>query len=70
LAAVVWFHGVNEHSAFPTTGTVSILFVLVLVSVSPLFVLHDLPAQETDDSDTSTVDVGVDDPGRAEMPHR
>ena len=70
LAAVVWFHGINEHSAFPTTGTVSILFVLVLVSVSPLFVLHDLPAQETENSDASTGDVGVDGPGRAEMPHR
>lgn len=56
LAAVVWFHGVNEHSSFPTTGTVSILFILVLVSVSPLFVLHDLPAQETEDSDASTAD--------------
>ena len=56
LAAVIWFHGVNEHSAFPTTGTVSILFVLVLVSVSPLFVLHELPAQETEISDASTAD--------------
>jgi len=41
LAAVVWFHGVNEHSAFPTTGTVSVLFVLVLGSVRPLLVLSD-----------------------------
>ena len=70
LAAVVWFHGVDAHSAFPTTGTVSVLFILVLVSISPLFVLHDLPAQETEDSDTSTDDTGVDGPGRAEMPHR
>ena len=70
LAAVVWFHGVNEHGAFPTTGTVSVLFVLVLVSVSPLFVLHDLPAQEAEDSDTGADDAGVDGPGRAEMPRR
>lgn len=70
LAAVVWFHGVDAHSAFPTTGTVSVLFVLVLVSVSPLFILHDLPAQETEDSDASTDDTGVDGPGRAEVPHR
>ena len=70
LAAIVWFHGVNKHSAFPTTGTVSVLFVLVLVSVSPLFVLHDLQAQETENSDASNDDAGVDGPGRAEMPHR
>ena len=70
LAAIVWFHGVNEHSAFPTASTVSALFVLVLVSISPLFILHDQPPQETDDSATSTADVGVDGPGRAEMPHR
>ena len=54
LAASVWLHGVDEYSAFPTAGTVSVLFVLVLVSVSPLFVLHDPPAQETEDSATST----------------
>lgn len=70
LAAIVWFHGVNDYSAFPTTGTVSILFILVLVSISPLFILHDLPAQETEDSDASNDDAGVDGPGRAEMPHR
>lgn len=70
LAAIVWFHGVNDYSAFPTTGTVSILFILVLVSISPLFVLHDLPAQETEDSDTGADDAGVDGPGRAEMPRR
>lgn len=70
LAAVVWFHGVNEHGAFPTTGTVSVLFILVLVSISPLFILHDRPAQETADSATGADDAGVDGPGRAEMPRR
>ena len=70
LAAIVWFHGVNDYSAFPTTGTVSILFILVLVSISPLFVLHDLPARETEDSGTGVDNTGVDGPGRAEMPHR
>ena len=56
LTALIWLHGVDEYSAFPTASTVSVLFVLVLVSVSPLFILHDPPAQETDDSATSTAD--------------
>lgn len=72
LAAIVWLHGVNEYSAFPTTGTVSILFILVLVSVSPLFVLHDLPAQETEDSDASTADSAApaDTPTTSPKKHR
>ena len=70
LAAVVWFHGVNEHGAFPTTGTVSVLFILVLVSVSPLFILHDRPAQETADSDTGADDADANLTSRAEMPRR
>lgn len=70
LAAVVWFHGVNEHGAFPTTGTVSVLFILVLVSVSPLFILHDRPAQETADSDTGADDADANLTSRAEVPHR
>lgn len=70
LAAVVWFHGVNEHGAFPTTGTVSVLFVLVLVSVSPLFILHDRPAQETADSATGADDADANLTSRAEVPHR
>lgn len=70
LAAVVWFHGVNEHGAFPTTGTVSVLFVLVLVSVSPLFILHDRPTQETADSATGADDADANLTSRAEVPHR
>lgn len=56
LAASVWLHGVDEYSAFPTSSTVSVLFVLVLAAISPLFVLHDPPAQETEESATSTDD--------------